>query len=216
MQDITGQTFNHLTALKFAYKKGNQYYWTFKCNLCGKEHTTLRSNVVKGSTKSCGCSKNPDLTGKKIGKLTILEKLPYKHSNLREKGNLWKCQCECGNIVELTTSRLKNQKSCGCLKVSHKNYIRRTNLKQKDGYTLTHLPSHPRSNKSGMVFSHIIIMEKHLNRYLLPEETVHHKNSIRDDNRIENLELWASRHPKGQRVTDLIEYAKEILELYSK
>lgn len=30
------------------------------------------------------------------------------------------------------------------------------------------------------------------------------------------LELWASRHPKGQRVTDLIEYAKEILELYNK
>ena len=30
--------------------------------------------------------------------------------------------------------------------------------------------------------------------------------------KIENLELWASRHPKGQRVTDLIEYAKEILE----
>ena len=156
------------------------------------------------------------MTGKKTGKLTILEKLPYKHSNLREKGNLWKCQCECGNIVELTTSRLKYQKSCRCLKVCHKNYIRRTDLKQQDGYTLTYLPFHPRSNKSGMVLSHIIVMEEHLNRYLLSEETVHHKNGVRDDNRIENLELWASRHPKGQRVIDLIEYAKEILELYDK
>jgi site-specific DNA-cytosine methylase len=36
----------------------------------------------------------------------------------------------------------------------------------------------------------------------------------RDDNRPENLELWASRQPRGQRVTDLVAWAKEILEIY--
>jgi hypothetical protein len=30
-----------------------------------------------------------------------------------------------------------------------------------------------------------------------------------------NLELWSGRHPKGQRVADLIEYAAEILSLYA-
>lgn len=57
-------------------------------------------------------------------------------------------------------------------------------------------------------------MESRIGRKLRPGETVHHKNGVRDDNRAENLELWTKNHTPGQRVTDLLAWARQILNEY--
>lgn len=61
---------------------------------------------------------------------------------------------------------------------------------------------------------HRFIVEEYIGRKLLDHENIHHINGVRDDNRIENLELWSTSQPMGQRVVDKISWAIDILSEY--
>jgi hypothetical protein len=74
-------------------------------------------------------------------------------------------------------------------------------LKGPSGYVIV------KREDGSFIGEHRAVMEQHLGRRLLSSETVHHINGVRDDNRLENLELWYSPQPYGQRVEDLLRYA---------
>lgn len=86
-----------------------------------------------------------------------------------------------GKKVSIET-RLKISQSRKLKGVGHK---KNTN----DGYIRIYCPTHPKSTSDGYVFEHRLIMEKHIGRYLRDDEVVHHINHVRNDNRLENLEL---------------------------
>lgn len=123
--DITGQKFNHWLVIK--REKNNargDAMWLCECDCENHTQQIVKGSALRtGHSKSCGCIKKQaaqevghknraNLVGKIFGKLTVLE---YSHSENYQ--SIWKCKCECGNIIYVSTNKLNNghTKSCGCL-----------------------------------------------------------------------------------------------------
>ena len=82
-------------------------------------------------------------------------------------------------------------------------------------YKSVKAPNHPNATSNGSILEHRLVMSEMIGRALQPSENVHHKNGDRMDNRPENLELWNTSQPAGQRPSDKVEYALMILKLYA-
>lgn len=221
---ITGQKFNKLTAIKFVEKRSKVAFWSFKCD-CGKVIISNKHCVTNGSKISCGCHRSDiqhgnfrDLTGKRFNQITVIEKTRKATSSRAWK---WLCRCDCGKEFEALGSNVRrgHTTSCGCRTrfqkaFKHPNWKGGTYI-HANGYRLILVSDHPFAQKTGYIQEHRLVMEEKLNRYLLPHENVHHLNGVRDDNRPENLELWVTKQPFGQRPQDLIAYSLEILKQYA-
>lgn len=97
----------------------------FLCGRCGVRTFEAQIGHVKGGyQKSCGCAKSDyrpnrvkDLTGKKVGRLTVVEQVPHKIGEYAK----WRCVCECGNETIVSSNNLTSKNptiSCGCRRMS--------------------------------------------------------------------------------------------------
>jgi len=113
--NLIGNKYGRLTVIN-KIKRNNRIHWECKCD-CGNTSFPRTDQLLSGNTKSCGCipqekrkNKLEDLTGRIFGKLTVRKQVGYDKYNKR----LWECNCECGNIIYVTTSRLLTGRATAC------------------------------------------------------------------------------------------------------
>ena len=125
-QDLRGQVFGRLLVLSRAENAPNwQVRWNCICS-CGNPVTVLAAHLKDGHTRSCGCfqkdrtheTRFKDLTGKRFGKLVVIERNFEYQSIKNSKQTYWNCLCDCGSKTVVTGGKLVfgHTQSCGCVK----------------------------------------------------------------------------------------------------
>lgn len=174
-------------------KKPKEKQYSRACKFCKTKFETHNKRHVFCS-KKCSSSYNDKIKTQEDPVFKEKRRMQMRNSYRRRKG--------LPLIEGKYTSHEGNQKGEG------KGYI------NTSGYRILHRPNHPNSGKCGNICEHVYVMSNYLNRPLKKGENVHHINGIKDDNRIENLELWHRAQPAGQRLDQKINWCKEFLEEY--
>jgi len=232
-KNLTNEIYGFWKVISLDENKKTKYgglHWNCECLGCGTRNSVAGGSLKNGNSTNCGCKRkgvNPktinvqELINKRFNSLTIIgdggAKILHGHTR-----SIAICRCDCGKVVEFKAGELRTGKikSCGCY--SHikgpngysKN--RKKTLKDSHGYIKIFKPEHPNANKIGYVKEHVFVMSEHLGRKIENQETIHHKNGIRHDNRLENLELWGSSHPAGQRVKDVYEFCLDFINKHKQ
>lgn len=139
-----GDRYGHLVVIGEAEKESNgQLRYKCQCD-CGNIIITRGTRLRNGEKKSCGkcIYKNynnfEDLTGKRFGKLTVLGYVGQR----KDRHSLWKCQCDCGVIKNISGNNLRSgkTKSCNCLGDSKEEsfirfFLEKNNIKYVKEYS---------------------------------------------------------------------------------
>jgi len=170
------------------------------CPACGKKFPIFVNckKEQKFCNNRCYWNRGTIIVGLK-GKKWLQEEYEQKRKSTHQIAREIKCR---NNIVSYYLKkyqikiRSKGDAQRGKFgEFSH--YWKGGRLKTTQGYIRIANPKWPGPGQKRYVFEHRYQMEVHLNRPLNKDEHVHHINSIRDDNRIENLTLISYRHSIG-------------------
>ena len=114
--ELIGKRFGNLTVLEQTehISHGTRTYLC-RCD-CGKLTHVLPNRLTSGNTKSCGCRRTRDISGKRFGSLVAVE--PTGEVHPINKTRLWRCICDCGNETVADYKHLAEGErvSCGCAK----------------------------------------------------------------------------------------------------
>ena len=124
--ELTGKKFGKLLVTGYAgTNKSGKPDWECKCE-CGNYCKVSAANLKRGTTKSCGCIRREDITGRRSGKLVA-----KRYIGSDAKGSsLWECTCDCGTnkVVAATSITSGSVRSCGCLRFQKGSEQRLVNL----------------------------------------------------------------------------------------
>lgn len=196
-------------------------YETKTCVQCGKNFLVIKNVTGNFCSRKCWYENNKKQTEVRKTKICPICNKTFVQNHVDQIY----CGNECRYESSLVAKRNTHCERCGkpldpkchprvrfcshscAAKHSHKMYsfgtkkvlVGSRRKEKKSGYVMI-------KTENGWKAEHRFVMENHLNRELLKNESVHHKNGIKDDNRVDNLELFIVRsnpHPPGIRLTDI-------------
>ncbi len=212
MVDIKEGTINigHPKIGEIRRRKSSYVIW-LACVDCGGERWTNYTPKQPGRPRCAHCA---NLARKKEWEVIEREPYPNEIRHGREIGRdrsrhyIWvACSC-CGGYrwSAIIKGKPESLRCRDCyakeLTGSSSHHWKGGKIHTQDGYVMVSLypddslyllGSKPKKSGASACLEHRLVMARHMGRMLYSWEVVHHKNGVRDDNRIENLELTTNK-----------------------